>query len=260
MKVVNKIIIGVVLVVAAFFFFPVVAQKPIPLHVPTVEAKSVDQPVTVVRVPLVIQLPPLDEFVDDVFDECGGNRMSQALRGVRKAQLLRLVENRLKGMGQYDFIAVPCIETAMGSSKSQVSSAGALGFAQLMSATAKAEAKLMGLGELRDSDLQDVELNLTLAVNHYAGLIEKVGPELAAAAYNGGSAAGSVKDLASLRPARNAETAGYVSVAYVIMRKHMREVMQSNQMLAPIKSKKSEEKPIQESKADITSTEKQAVQ
>lgn len=176
------------------------------------------------RPSLVVTLPPIDEYVDIVFDDCSNKKMSPAMRAIHKKRLLRFVENgQLKGLGQYDFVSIPCLETAMGSAIKHVSSAGALGFAQLMPATARAEAKLMGLGELNDGDLQDVELNLTLAVHHYARLMEEIGPEFAAAAYNGGSAAGSVKDLQNLRPPRNLETAGYVSVAYVILRKHMKE-------------------------------------
>lgn len=201
------------------------------MELPDAPSHIIDSPVSVrepesERPSLIIELPPLDKFVDAVFDECGGKQMSPALRSVRKAQLLRFVDQYLTGMGKYDYIAIPCNETAMGSVKRQVSTAGALGFAQLMPATAKAEAKLLGLGDLNNNDLQDVELNLTLSVQHYSRLIKEVGPELAAAAYNGGPAAASVKDLAALRPARNAETAGYVSVAYVIMRKHMKEVLQ----------------------------------
>lgn len=199
-------------------------ELPLPI-VPVANPVSVREPESE-RPSLIIELPPLDKFVDAVFEECGGKRMSPALRAVRKSQLLRFVDEYLEGMGRYDYIAIPCNETAMGSIKHQVSTAGALGFAQLMPATAKAEAKMLGLGDLNDGDLQDVELNLTLSVQHYARLIRDVGPELAAAAYNGGPAAASVKDLAALRPARNKETAGYVSVAYVIMRKHMKEVLQ----------------------------------
>lgn len=197
------------------------------LTVPVDTSSTIESQQDSKRPSMIIELPPLDEFVEMVFDECGGKKMSTAMRAVRKAQLLRMVEShpKMKGMLQYDYIAVPCIETAMGSIGSQVSSAGALGFAQLMPATAREEAKIMGLGDIKDSDLQDAELNMTISVNHYARLVDVVGAECAAAAYNGGSAASAVKDCKSLRPIKNNETAGYVSVAYVIMRKHMREVV-----------------------------------
>lgn len=187
--------------------------------------------------PLLIQLPPLEQFVDYVFDECASRKMSPAMREVNKKRLLRYVnDGRLKGLEKYDYIAIPCIETGMGSIKHAVSSAGALGFAQLMPATARMEAKIMGIGEFVDSDLQDPDLNLDISVNHYARLISLVGPELAAAAYNAGSASTAVKELDAMRPIKNSETAGYVSVAYVIIRKQMREANDQIKELAKPKA------------------------
>jgi hypothetical protein len=167
--------------------------------------------------------PSLAVFISALMDECSGGKHSPAKRLVLSAQLERIANQYLTGGDRYAFVALLCLETRMGTVTNQTSHAGARGIAQLMPATAKAEAVRCGLGELAESDLGNDEINLTVAACHYRKLVDDLGPALAAAAYNSGSASGAVKALQRLTPPHNLETAGYAAAHAFILAKFLSE-------------------------------------
>lgn len=170
--------------------------------------------------PQPVEVDTLPDFIAALMDECTvGARTphSAAKRAVLSRQIERAANTYLKGTDRHAFAALLCLETRMGTVDKAISHAGAKGVAQLMPSTAKAEAERCGLGTVSDSDLFDNEINLTIAACHYAKLVADLGPAIAPAAYNGGSASQAVKSLQRLTPPKNAETAGYSAAVAVIL-------------------------------------------
>jgi hypothetical protein len=162
-------------------------------------------------------MPPLDEFTTALIEECGDPNSSQAMRIVESERLQRAAKRWLKGIAQHAFVALPCLETRMGSHKTMISTAGARGIVQLMPATAKAEAARCGYGDIKTEDLMDRELNLNIGACHFADLVEKHGLELAPCMYNGGSASETCKLAKRFIPGGPKETLGYAAIHSIIM-------------------------------------------
>lgn len=165
----------------------------------------------------------LPAFIAALMIECGGGKHSEAKRILLSRQIERAAETHLAGNNRHTFVALLCLETRMGSVVNAVSHAGAKGIAQLMPATAKAEAIRCGYGEIRDEDLMDTEVNLNVAACHYAKLVQDLGPAIAPIAYNGGSNSSSVKALQRLTPPTNLESAAYSATVAVIMARFLTE-------------------------------------
>jgi hypothetical protein len=175
-------------------------------------------PTLLLEAPTTMALP---DFIDILMDECSGGRHSPAKRTLLSKQIERAASTYLHGMDRHAFVALLCLETSMGSSKSNISTAGARGIGQLMPATGKAEAVRCGLGTITDDDLFDNEINLNIAACHYAELVRTVGPSIAPAAYNGGANSDAVKALQRLHPSANLESMGYQAVVGVILAKYL---------------------------------------
>lgn len=90
---------------------------------------------------------------------------------------------------------------------------GATGIGQLMPSSAPYFAKLCGLNDFRQTDLQDVELNLYLGACFYRDLLEKLHGNTTAAevAYNGGEYSDSLKSLLAQHNIQNTETSNYAT-------------------------------------------------
>lgn len=203
-KILKAFGIGAVLLVAA------VVSVPSPIA--PVPQEPVDQMLTP---------RPLPEFIATLMEVCGGSKHSPAKRAILSSQIERAATRYLKGTDQHSFAALICLETRMGSIPRATSSAGARGVAQLMVATAKAEAARCGFGGINDDDLYDNEINLNIAACHYAKLVEDVGPAIAAAAYNSGAASDAVKALQRLVPSKNSETMAYAALVGVILTQYL---------------------------------------
>lgn len=184
---------------------------------------------------VVLEMPALSVFTDTLLEECGGKAYSPALRAVRSEQMQRVAQKWLKGLAQYAWAALPCLETRMGTHKTMISTAGAKGIVQMMDSTAKAEAVRCGYGELTPQDLHDAELNLNLSACHFAALVEQHGVELAPYAYNGGSGSEALRLAKKLMPGGAKETLGYASIHSVIMFRFLQEkpVGRSSKQVAP---------------------------
>lgn len=131
--------------------------------------------------------------------KCQGSKStlpSQAQRVIRARQVDRIL-NQLGGNRhvQEAFIALMCKESQYRPTVK--SPAGAMGIAQLMPATAQAEADKAGLGKLTPEDLNDPEINIFLGYQHFKGLAEKYNGNIARAyaAYNGGPAGATVTSM-----------------------------------------------------------------
>lgn len=161
--------------------------------------------------------PPLPVFISSLMAECRGPGGSEASRSTLARQMEEAATRHLRGLHQHQFIALLCLETRMGGIVKAKSSAGALGVAQLMEGTAKAEALRCGLGVIERDDLFDNAISLDIAACHYAALIEQHGPEIAPWAYNAGGNAEAVKKAKRLLPSGNLETANYAALHALIM-------------------------------------------
>lgn len=146
--------------------------------------------------------PTLAEIAQQMMDlpRCKG-ATKDAMSATRRASLTQQIDRILTKIGgaratQETFILLLCVESKFRSGvKSPV---GALGISQLMPATARAEATLMGLGDVHSDDLLDTEINLTIGYHHFMGLVKQFGDNhaVAAAAYNGGGNGSTVRGLA----------------------------------------------------------------
>lgn len=168
----------------------------------------------------------LPGFIATLMDECTvGARTphSAAKRAVLSAQMERAANTYLEGNNRHAFIALACLETRMGTVARATSTAGAKGLMQLMPATAKAEAERCGLGTVTEADLFDNEINLTIAACHYAKLVADLGPAIAPAAFNSGSASSAVKAFQKLTPTKNVETASYAALVGILLATHLHE-------------------------------------
>lgn len=151
---------------------------------------------------------PPSEPVEALFDvviwtmdqpKCQGSKStlpSQAQRVIRARQIDRIL-NQIGGDRhvQEAFIALMCKESQYRPTVK--SPAGAVGIAQLMPATAQAEAEKANLGKLTADDLNDPEINIFLGYQHFKGLAELYKGNIARAyaAYNGGSAGATVTSM-----------------------------------------------------------------
>jgi hypothetical protein len=152
----------------------------------------------------VQQVEPVESLYDVVMwtmeqPKCQGSKStlpSQAQRVVRARQIDRIL-TQIGGSRhvQESFIALMCKESQYRISVK--SPAGAVGIAQLMPATAQAEADKAGLGKLSPEDLNDPEINIMLGYQHFKGLADmyKGNVARAYAAYNGGSAGATVTSM-----------------------------------------------------------------
>lgn len=173
-----------------------------------------EPPAVPATAPVAVQ-PTLASMALDMMElpRCKG-ASKDVLSAARRTVLANQIDRILTSTGgsretQETFVLLLCIETKFRAGLK--SPAGAMGIAQLMPATARAEAKAMGLGELNNDDLMDTELNLMIGYKHFLGLVEMFGGNhaKAAAAYNGGSAGSTVKGLSN-GTAGAAETDKYV--------------------------------------------------
>jgi hypothetical protein len=131
--------------------------------------------------------------------KCQGSKSnlpSQAQKVIRSRQIDRILTT-IGGPRhvQESFIALMCKESQYRVTVK--SSAGAIGIAQLMPATAQSEADKAGLGKLTPEDLTDPEINIFLGYQHFKGLAEmyKGNVARAYAAYNGGPAGATVTSM-----------------------------------------------------------------
>lgn len=150
------------------------------------------------------QVEPVESLYDVVMwtmeqPKCQGSKStlpSQAQRVVRARQIDRIL-TQIGGSRhvQESFIALMCKESQYRINVK--SPAGAVGIAQLMPATAQAEADKAGLGKLSADDLNDPEINIMLGYQHFKGLADmyKGNVARAYAAYNGGSAGATVTSM-----------------------------------------------------------------
>jgi len=210
LKIILKIIIGVLAFILLFLLWALLST----------EKASVGAEAEAAGLPTSDTFPA---FVGALMDDCGGGRYSDAMKRVKVGQIVRVLGERLEGNNRHAYAAILCLETRMGSVSKHVSTAGALGIAQIMPATGAAEAERCLGGKIVPSDLMDNELSLHLGACHYAALIEQHGPEIAPFAYNGGGNAEAVKLAKMLVPGGAKETVAYAATHAVIMARYLRD-------------------------------------
>lgn len=149
--------------------------------------------------------------------KCSGSK-SNGLSEVKKTMLARQIDRILTTVGgdrrtQEAFIFLMCQESQYRTNLT--SSAGAKGIAQMMPATAQAEADNLKMGKLTPDDLFDAEINILLGYTHFKGLAANYNGNLAkaSAGYNGGAGSSSLKAMKSGGPGAH-ETDAYVRDLY----------------------------------------------
>lgn len=146
--------------------------------------------------------------------KCSGSK-SNSLSEVKKAMLSRQIDRILNTVGgdrrtQEAFIFLMCQESQYRTNLT--SPAGAKGIAQMMPATAQAEADNLKMGKLTSDDLFDSEINILLGYTHFKGLAAMYNGNLAkaSASYNGGPAGSTIKAMKSNGGMGAQETDAYV--------------------------------------------------
>ena len=131
--------------------------------------------------------------------KCSGSK-TNALSEVKKTMLARQIDRILTTVGgdrrtQEAFIFLMCQESQYRTNLT--SPAGAKGIAQMMPATAQAEADNLKMGKLTPDDLFDAEINILLGYTHFKGLAASYNGNLAkaSAGYNGGPAGSTLKAM-----------------------------------------------------------------
>lgn len=170
------------------------------------QSSSLAEPAPSQRSPAVAEVvqqekESLQDIVMWMMDQpkCQGSKAtlpSQAQRVIRARQVDRIL-SQIGGDRhvQEAFIALMCKESQYRPTVR--SPAGAMGIAQLMPATAQAEADKVNLGKLTPDDLNDPEINIFLGYQHFKSLAEKYNGNIARAyaAYNGGPAGATVTSM-----------------------------------------------------------------
>lgn len=131
--------------------------------------------------------------------KCSG-RKENALSEVKKNMEAKKIDRILTHVGgdrrvQEGFIFLVCQESQYRANAK--SPAGAIGIAQMMPATAQAEADKLNMGKLTSDDLLDSEINILLGYTHFKGLVDSYNGNIAkaSAAYNGGPAGSTLKAM-----------------------------------------------------------------
>ena len=131
--------------------------------------------------------------------KCSG-RKENALSEVKKNMEAKKIDRILTQIGgdrrvQEGFIFLVCQESQYRANAK--SPAGAIGIAQMMPATAQAEADKLNMGKLTSDDLLDSEINILLGYTHFKGLVDNYNGNIAkaSAAYNGGPAGSTLKAM-----------------------------------------------------------------
>jgi hypothetical protein len=156
--------------------------------------------------------------------KCTGSK-NNGLSEVKKAMLSRQIDRILGSIGgdrrtQEAFIFLMCQESQYRTNLT--STAGAKGIAQMMPATAQAEADNLKMGKLTSDDLFDSEINILLGYTHFKGLAATYNGNLAkaSAAYNGGSNGSTLKAMKNNSGVGAQETDAYVRSMFDMQEEH----------------------------------------
>lgn len=172
------------------------------------EAKKVESKVDVVAPtdPTIVTR----EFAEKVMARCQA-KLSDTKRAILTEQLVRVAHQRFdKEENRQAYLALLCIES--GFNQSAKSPVGATGIAQLMPKFAADFARLCGYQGIDEGDIMDTEVNLNLGACFFNHLIKETGNVyISMAAFNGGLAGATVKNLKALKGGGPVESVNYVN-------------------------------------------------